>query len=40
MTEIAIRPAVLADIPAITRIYAQAVLHGTASFELDPTGRS
>ena len=36
MTEIAIRPAVLADIPAITRIYAHAVLHGTASFELDP----
>ena len=36
MTEIAIRPAVLVDIPAITRIYAQAVLHGTASFELDP----
>jgi L-amino acid N-acyltransferase YncA len=36
MTEIAIRPAVLADIPAITRIYAHAVLHGTASFELEP----
>ena len=36
MTEIAIRPAALADIPAITRIYAHAVLHGTASFELEP----
>jgi L-amino acid N-acyltransferase YncA len=36
MTEIAIRPAVLADIPDITRIYAHAVLHGTASFELAP----
>ena len=36
MTEIAVRPAVLADIPAITRIYAHAVRHGTASFELDP----
>jgi len=36
MTEIAIRPAVLVDIPAITRIYVQAVLHGTASFELTP----
>ncbi len=36
MTEIAIRPAVLADIPALTRIYAHAVLHGTASFELEP----
>ena len=25
-----------ADIPAITRIYANAVRHGTASFELEP----
>jgi phosphinothricin acetyltransferase len=32
----AIRPATLADIPAITRIYAHAVEHGTASFELTP----
>jgi phosphinothricin acetyltransferase len=32
----AIRPATLADIPAITRIYAHAVRHGTASFELEP----
>jgi phosphinothricin acetyltransferase len=31
-----IRPATLADIPAITRIYAHAVTHGTASFELEP----
>jgi L-amino acid N-acyltransferase YncA len=31
-----IRPAVLSDIPAITRIYAAAVEHGTASFELEP----
>jgi len=30
-----IRPATLADIPAITRIYADAVTHGTASFELE-----
>ncbi len=30
----AIRPARAADIPAITRIYAHAVEHGTASFEL------
>jgi L-amino acid N-acyltransferase YncA len=29
-----IRPATLADIPAITRIYAHAVEYGTASFEL------
>lgn len=31
-----IRPAALSDIPAITRIYAVAVEHGTASFELEP----
>ncbi len=31
-----IRPATLADIPAITAIYAEAVKHGTASFELEP----
>ena len=31
---VAVRPTVLADIPAITRIYAHAVDHGTASFEL------
>ena len=30
-----IRPATFADIPAITRIYAHAVEHGTASFELN-----
>jgi L-amino acid N-acyltransferase YncA len=30
-----IRPARAADIAAITRIYAHAVCHGTASFELD-----
>jgi len=31
---VAIRPAKTSDIPAITRIYAHAVEHGTASFEL------
>ena len=36
MTAISIRPATPADIPAITRIYAHAVQHGTASFELEP----
>ncbi len=35
-----IRPAASSDIPAITRIYAHAVLHGTASFELDPPDQS
>ena len=33
---VAIRPAKISDIPAITRIYAHAVEHGTASFELTP----
>lgn len=33
---VSIRPATPADIPAITRIYAHAVEHGTASFELTP----
>ena len=33
---LSIRPATNADIPAITRIYADAVEHGTASFELEP----
>jgi L-amino acid N-acyltransferase YncA len=33
---LSIRPATQTDIPAITRIYADAVTHGTASFELDP----
>jgi phosphinothricin acetyltransferase len=31
-----IRPAEAGDIPAITRIYAHAVQHGTASFEIEP----
>ena len=30
----AVRPATLADVPAITRIYGHSVEHGTASFEL------
>jgi phosphinothricin acetyltransferase len=33
---IPIRPAAPSDIAAITRIYAHAVQHGTASFELEP----
>jgi L-amino acid N-acyltransferase YncA len=36
MTAVSIRPATPADVPAITRIYAQSVRTGTASFELDP----
>jgi L-amino acid N-acyltransferase YncA len=36
MTDVKIRPATPADIAAITRIYAHAVEHGTASFETEP----
>jgi phosphinothricin acetyltransferase len=36
MARASIRPANPRDIAAITRIYAHAVHHGTASFELDP----
>jgi L-amino acid N-acyltransferase YncA len=36
ITDIKIRPAGPADFAAITRIYAHAVEHGTASFELEP----
>jgi phosphinothricin acetyltransferase len=36
MTELLIRPIEAHDVPAITRIYAHAVIHGTASFELKP----
>jgi len=36
MSQPKIRPAIVADLPAITAIYREAVLHGTATFELDP----
>jgi phosphinothricin acetyltransferase len=36
MTEITIRAVEAADIAAITSIYADSVLHGTATFELEP----
>lgn len=36
MPEPAIRPAVEADLPRITEIYADAVLNGTATYELTP----
>ncbi len=36
MSNLVIRPAATADIPAITAIYTPAVLHGTATFEIDP----
>ena len=31
-----IRPSTPADLPAITAIYAEAVLHGTGTFETEP----
>jgi L-amino acid N-acyltransferase YncA len=36
MREFSIRPAGPDDLAAVTRIYAEAVRHGTASFEIDP----
>lgn len=36
MTTPTIRPAAPADIPAIAAIYSHAVVHGTASWELEP----
>jgi L-amino acid N-acyltransferase YncA len=39
MSESSIRPAEPNDLAAITRIYAHAVRHGTASFEIDPPDR-
>jgi phosphinothricin acetyltransferase len=36
MPDFSIRPVHPRDIAAITRIYAQAVRHGTASFEIEP----
>ena len=36
MSPISIRPAALADVPAIAEIYAHAVRTGTASYELEP----
>ena len=35
-----VRPATPADIPAIAAIYGASVLHGTASFELEPPGEA
>ena len=35
-----IRPVEFSDVAAITRIYADAVLHGTATFEIDPPGEA
>jgi L-amino acid N-acyltransferase YncA len=36
MTAISIRDAAPPDVSEITRIYAEAVLHGTATFEIEP----
>jgi len=40
MIQTVIRRATVADIPAITAIYAHAVQHGTATFEIDPPSES
>jgi L-amino acid N-acyltransferase YncA len=40
MKPLTIRPATTGDIAAITRIYAHAVEHGTASFETEPPDQS
>lgn len=40
MNELKLRHAEPGDIPDITRIYSHAVLHGTASYELDPPSES
>ena len=37
---ILVRPSVETDLDGIAAIYAHAVAHGTASFELDPPGRA
>jgi phosphinothricin acetyltransferase len=36
MTKPVLRSAAASDMPAVTAIYREAVLHGTASFEIDP----
>jgi phosphinothricin acetyltransferase len=36
MSEVTIRPAAASDVAAITQIYGHAVVHGTASFEIEP----
>ncbi|UCI08299.1 GNAT family N-acetyltransferase [Mesorhizobium sp. B1-1-8] len=40
MSTIAIRPATAADLDRISEIYADAVTHGTASYELEPPSRA
>ncbi len=40
MSNVEIRPAAKADLDAITAIYADAVTHGTASYELEPPTRA
>lgn len=40
MSELIIRPATAADLDTITDIYADAVRHGTASYELEPPARA
>jgi L-amino acid N-acyltransferase YncA len=37
---LSIRPATASDVPAIARIYAESVISGTATFELEPPGET
>jgi phosphinothricin acetyltransferase len=38
-SDFVIRPTTAADMPAVTEIYAEAVLYGTASYEIEPPTR-
>ena len=40
MADFFLRPAAFADLPTITTIYAEAVLNGTATFEIEPPGEA
>ncbi|TIT89902.1 MAG: GNAT family N-acetyltransferase, partial [Mesorhizobium sp.] len=40
MSNLAIRAGTAADLDRITEIYADAVTHGTASYELEPPSRA
>ena len=40
MSRLDIRPAEKADLDRITEIYADAVVNGAASYELEPPGRA
>jgi len=39
-SDLALRPSTESDLPAITAIYGEAVLHGTGTFELEPPSQA